>query len=76
MAMIQYKNLSGISGVCAYEIGVDFIVVEFSKEHKRYKYTDGSAGSQVIEQMKKLAQYGQGLNTFINKNKPPFVAKW
>ncbi len=61
-----YKNLNGDSAVAAYEIGADYIKVEF-KDHKTYVYTYASAGIQKIEDMKRLAQNGSGLNTYINK---------
>ena len=63
--MERYGNLSGDSGVSAYEIGSDFIRVEFSSG-RIYLYTYISTGSDDIESMKKLATDGRGLNTFIN----------
>jgi hypothetical protein len=64
--MERYKNLGGDSGVVGYEIGQDFIRVQFS-DGSIYLYTYASAGSQNIEHMKQLARIGQGLNSFINK---------
>jgi len=64
--MQTYRNLSGVSGVAAYEIGSDYIKVEF-KDGMTYVYTHRSAGEQKIEEMKKLALNGSGLNTYINK---------
>lgn len=63
--MERYRNLGGDSGVVAYEIGDDFIRVKFS-DGSIYLYTDGSAGSHSIKEMKRLARIGQGLNAFIN----------
>lgn len=63
--MVRYKNLSGDSGVSAYEIGDDYIKVEFS-DGSLYLYNYESAGSQNIEHMKTLAENGSGLNSFIN----------
>jgi len=63
--MEQYKNIGGDSNVSAYEIGDDFIRVKFLDE-AIYLYTYGSADSNNIEEMKKLAQNGEGLNDFIN----------
>jgi hypothetical protein len=63
--MERYRNLGGDSGVIAYEIGADFIRVEFS-DRSIYLYTYASAGSHNIERMKQLATDGQGLNAFIN----------
>lgn len=63
--MQQYKNLGGDSGVLAYEIGSDYIKVEF-KDGAVYFYSYASAGGQNIEEMKRLAIKGEGLNSFIN----------
>lgn len=65
--MIQYKNLRGDSGVYAYEIGNDFIKVQF-RDGSIYLYNNASAGSSNISQMKMLALGGSGLNSFINTN--------
>lgn len=66
MGVERYKNLSGNSGVAAYEIGEDSIKVEFRDGH-RYLYTYQSAGKENIEHMKELAITGRGLNTFISR---------
>jgi hypothetical protein len=63
--MELYKNIDGDSGVSAYEIGADFIRVQFSNG-ATYLYTYSSAGSENIERMKILAREGNGLNSFIN----------
>lgn len=65
--MERYRNIDGDSGVTGYEIGSDYIRVEFS-DGSVYLYTYSSAGSHNIEQMKKLAVAGNGLNSFINRN--------
>ena len=65
--MTPYKNLGGNSGVRAYEIGPDFIRVQFS-DNSIYLYTYASAGSHNIEHMKRLAVDGRGLNSFITTN--------
>lgn len=64
--MDSYKNLGGDSGVIAYEIGVDFIKVQF-KDGSLYLYNYHSAGNNNIEQMKRLAIEGRGLNSFISR---------
>ncbi len=64
--MERYKNLGGNSGVLAYEIGPDYIKVEFTGG-SLYLYNYGSAGSQNVERMKELAIAGEGLNSFINR---------
>lgn len=63
--MERYKDINNDSGVAGYEIGPDFIRVQF-KTDETYLYTYASAGSQNIEHMKKLAAAGDGLNAFIN----------
>ncbi len=65
--MERYKNVGGDSGVTGYEIGSDYIRVQFS-DGSVYLYTYASAGSNNIEQMKTLAIAGEGLNAFINRN--------
>lgn len=64
--MQRYRNLSGDSGVVAYEIGRDSINVMF-KDGWTYLYTYASAGPFQIEKMKKLAVAGQGLCRYIVK---------
>ncbi|MCR4427652.1 MAG: hypothetical protein NUW23_15980 [Firmicutes bacterium] len=64
--MERYANLGGDSGVVAYEIGDDFVRVQFW-DGSIYLYTYASAGVNNIERMKELARGGQGLNAFINR---------
>jgi hypothetical protein len=63
--MEPYKNLGGASNVVSYEIGDDWIKVQF-RDGGIYTYTYQSAGQDNIEHMKTLAQAGQGLNSFIS----------
>jgi hypothetical protein len=63
--MQRYKNLSGDSGVIAYEILDEGIEVRF-RDGRTYLYTNGSAGRENIETMKQLARAGRGLSTFIS----------
>lgn len=65
--MTPYKNLGGDSGISSYEIGDDYIKVEFN-DSSIYLYNYVSAGEDNIEQMKQLAEAGEGLNSFINKH--------
>lgn len=60
-------DIDGDSGVIGYEIGTDYIRVQFSTG-AIYLYTYASAGSHNIENMKGLARKGNGLNAYINKN--------
>ena len=62
--MQRYKNISGNSGVIAYQIGRDSITIEF-EDGAIYRYTYNSAGRSNIEQMKALAAAGSGLSTFV-----------
>jgi hypothetical protein len=64
--MQRYKNLSGESGVVAYEIGKRSITVRFTNGD-RYIYTDQSAGADNIAEMQRLATLGTGLSTFISQ---------
>jgi hypothetical protein len=74
--MENYANLGGDSGVLAYQISSDFIIVQFkSGQDTFYKYTYVSAGNSAIETMKNLARQGQGLNSYISTNKPQYVSK-
>ncbi len=63
--MEHYKNLSGNSGITAFEIGPKSITLEFA-DGGVYLYTYRSAGRERIEKMKELAMDGRGLNTYIN----------
>ena len=63
--MTPYRNLGGNSGVRAYEIGPDFIRVQFA-DGSVYWYTCKKPGPQNVEHMKRLAVDGRGLHSFIN----------
>lgn len=64
--MREYANLSGRSGILAYDYGETYIKVLFADESV-YLYSYASAGPEKVECMKTLAEYGYGLNTFINR---------
>lgn len=68
--MTKYQNNSGESGIVSYQIYEDSITVEFEQNskngHRFYSYTYTSAGKTNIEEMKKLAIQGSGLNSYIN----------
>lgn len=63
--MTKYGNVGGDSGISMYEIRDDGIAVQFSTG-VIYLYTNASAGITNIEEMKKLAIRGEGLNSFIS----------
>jgi len=65
--MQQYKNISGDSGVVAYETGDDYIKVKFI-DGAVYLYTNAVTGQHHINQMKKLAATGLGLSAYISKH--------
>lgn len=64
--MERYRNSSGSSGVSAYEIGSDYIIVKFSGTARTYKYSYRKAGQNHVENLKRLAKSGSGLNSYIN----------
>lgn len=74
--MNRYKNLSGNSSISSYEIGDDRITVQYS-DGMNYLYTNLKTGAHNIDQMKRLAVLGQGLNTYIHKHvKNLYEKKW
>jgi hypothetical protein len=64
--MRLYINLSGHSGVQAYEVGPDWIDVRWTDGI--YRYAAAKVGAGNVEKMKRLASLGRGLNTFINQH--------
>ncbi|MGV3461187.1 MAG: hypothetical protein ACO1N9_12115 [Flavobacterium sp.] len=64
--MKAYANIKGDSGVTAYEIKPDAILVEFGHD-TLYKYSYKSAGKAVVDKMKLLAAKGRGLSTYISQ---------
>lgn len=65
--MESYRNLSGESGVVAYELLPSAIVVQFNNGWK-YEYTERSAGASAVATMHRLARAGRGLSGFISMN--------
>jgi hypothetical protein len=64
--MTPYKDLSGRSGIEAYEIRDRSIVVRF-KHAGAYVYNYENPGAEEVEIMKRLAQQGQDLSTYISQ---------
>lgn len=64
--MERYRNSGGDSGVSAYEIGSDYILVKFSGTARKYRYSYRKAGQNHVENLKRLAESGSGLNSYIN----------
>ena len=63
--MERYLNLNGNSNVEAYSIHATYIDVKFCGNSKIYRYSYESAGEDLVEEAKYLAQCGYGLNSFI-----------
>jgi hypothetical protein len=64
--MERYKNLVGDSIVVGYEIGEDYIDIQFQGGWI-YLYTYQSTGKSEVDHMKNLALTGCGLNSYISK---------
>jgi hypothetical protein len=66
--MKEYTSKSGKqSGVTAYEIGTDYITVQFKS--KSYTYPESLNSENVINEMKNLAINSEGLSTYISRNR-------
>lgn len=61
---MTYANLGGNSGVATYDLGEDWILINFTTG-ARYLYTTKSTSIDNIEQMKRYAHEGKGLNSYI-----------
>jgi hypothetical protein len=73
--MKPYQNRSADSGVVAYEITDDSIVIKF-RDGGIYRYDHAVTGKNEVEEMKRRALAGKGLATFINRNvRERFAAK-
>ena len=62
-----YRNTHGNSGVSAFEVGNDFIIVRFAKGGM-YLYNYSKTGFYHVNNMIRLARTGNGLNGYINLN--------
>ena len=65
--MKLYRDINGDSGVAAYDYGTDWIKVQF-KDGKVYEYRSSKIGTSHINAMKRLADSGDGLNSYINSH--------
>lgn len=65
--MPLYRNINGDSGVYSYELGLGSITVQFDHGGS-YLYTNASSGASHISEMQRLAQSGDGLNSYINRH--------
>ena len=66
--MTPYSNLSGDSGVVAYDIGDDFIKIQFRHSRKVYVYDSAKPGWSRVQQMQRLATAGRGLSSYISQH--------
>lgn len=66
--MTKYKNLGGDSPIRAYEYDATSIRIQFN-DGSIYEYTSAKLGEAVLREMKRLADVGQGLCSYINSNK-------
>jgi hypothetical protein len=64
--LTRYGSLDGDSGVIAYQIGDDWIKLEFPG--KLYLYNHSSAGIDKIEPMKDRARAGRGLASYVSRH--------
>lgn len=64
--MERYRNLSGESGVEAFELLPDGIAVRF-QDGAVYLYDFETTGSVDVEEMKRRAIEGRGLSTYISR---------
>lgn len=67
--MQRYANRSGNSGVEAYRVTADAILVKFVGRDALYEYRgSGRAGAANVARMKALARAGRGLASFISRH--------
>jgi hypothetical protein len=74
MTMKPYRDTDNDSNIEAYEYGEDWITIRF-KDDSEYEYEGSRITHYKLNQMKVLADRGDGLNAFINENKPPYSSK-
>ena len=61
----RYQSADG-SGVAAYETGPGWIIIRFHRGGT-YRYDARNPGALHVTEMQRLADSGEGLNTYINK---------
>ena len=65
--MERYLNKDGSSGVEEFEISTDAIELIFEDRKFLYTYNQIRPGKSYVEEMKKKAVDGEGLNTYVNQ---------
>jgi len=63
--MKPYSDSAGDSGIAAYEAGRSWIRIRF-KHGGTYAYRASAIGAAHVRALKRLAEAGRGLNTYIN----------
>ena len=66
VSLTPYLNLSGNSGVAAFALLRDSVVVQFGNGDI-YLYGPQHPGAEHVEHMKELAVAGRGLSTYISR---------
>lgn len=76
--MTPYKNVNGDSNVVSYDTSDTSIRVVFrTGTHKNYLYDSARPGPQALQEMKRLAVQGWGLNSYISRVvKKNYARKW
>ena len=64
--MPRYLNKHGDSPIIAYESGPTWILVRY-QDGRVYRYTNASTGTTHVRAMKRLAEAGEGLSTYISQ---------
>lgn len=65
--MRAYGRKGGRSGVVAYDIGPDWIVLRFV-DGGTYRYDHHHPGPYHVAEMQRLAEAGSGLSTYLNQH--------
>lgn len=65
--LTRYRDINGDSGISAYKYGNDWIRVQF-RNGGVYEYQASKIGQSHINELKRLADSGDGLNTYISTN--------
>lgn len=72
--MKRYRSADS-SGVAAYDYGPDWIVIRFQRGGT-YRYDAHHPGAPHVIEMQRLADAGEGLNTYINRHVRDDYAEW
>lgn len=64
--MKPYQGTDGDSGIEAYRCGPGWIEVRF-RRGGIYRYDSRHPGAENVQEMQRLAEAGDGLNTYINR---------